>query len=115
MKEFELTILEGRHDSEERIIRDRIKPSIEEVEKILNNLGTNRYDRIPLGLVGSARQIIQTGAAYGLLYKREEKMDQECQVTFLNDPMIQNEDQENDQDSLDRYFEENNSTCSEDC
>ena len=105
-------LLEGKHDSEERIIRARMKPSVEEIEKVLNNLGKNRYDRVPLGLVGSARQIIQTGAAYGLLYKREDQTDQQSQ-TDVQAEIIPEADQE--QDSLDRYFEENNSTCSEEC
>ena len=108
-------LLDGRHDSEERIIRARMNPPVEDIEKVLNNLGTNRYDRIPLGLVGTARQVIQTGAAYGLLYKREDKRDQECQVTGLEACDAPDEEKDNDQDSLDRYFEENNSTCSEEC
>ena len=106
-------LLEGRHDSEERIIRARMKPSVEDMEKIFDNMGTSRYDRIPLGLVGSARQIIQTGAAYNLLYKREETADQQTQTEGVEEEKP--EEMEHDQDSLDRYFEENNSTCSEEC
>ena len=105
-------LLEGRHDSEERIIRARMKPSIEDMEKILENLGTNRYDRVPLGLLGSARQIIQTGAAYSLLYKREDRQDQTSQTESIQ---IEDDIMDHEQDSLDKYFEENNSTCSEEC
>ena len=105
-------LLEGRHDSEERIIRTRMKPTLDEVEITISKIGTIRYDRIPLGLVGSARQIIQTGAAYSLLYKREDQQDQTSQTEKVETV----EDQGHmSQCSLDKYFEENNSTCSEEC
>ena len=109
-------LLEGKRDSEERIIRARMKPSLDDLEMTLAQMGSIRYDRVPLGLVGSGRQIIQTGAAYSLLYNREDRQDQEVQTdkrsSEESDPETENRDQ-SFPDSLEQYLAETNSDCSE--
>ena len=61
-------LMEGRHDSEERIIRARMKPNMEEFEAAVNAAQKLKYDRIPMGLVGTAAQIMQTAENYRRIY-----------------------------------------------
>ena len=92
-------LLSGQADHEEKIIRTRMTTTVEKFDEEMEKMNERRYDRIPLGPVNTAKQIIATGEAYKKVY---EPVQSESKVT-------QTEPQENDswsEDSMDQVIEE---------
>ena len=112
-------LLCGQADAEEKIIRVKMYPSLEQFNKSVDAMGTEQYDRIPLGLVGTARQILQTAAAYQVVYNRTDTKTTGTQTekaigthdeSFESRLREANEDQ-TEIDPLQAYFEESQSDC----
>ena len=65
-------LMSGQSDNEEKIIRTRMTTTIEKFDDELEKMAERRYDRIPLGPVNTANQIIATGDAYKKVYQQVE-------------------------------------------
>ena len=91
-------ILSGQADNEERIIRTRMTTTIEKFDDEMEKMSDHRYDRIPLGPVNTAQQIIATGEAYKCVY---EKVQKEARASQTENP-----DDDWSDDSLDRQIQE---------
>ena len=113
-------LMEGRNDSEERIIRARMKPTLEDLDLAYNAAQKTKYDRIPMGLVGTAKQIMQTADNYRRIYKDVQKVEIGTQTD--PDQKAFSSAQDNDDgefhsmdstDSLENYFQEEHVTDDE--
>ena len=108
-------LLEGRNDSEERVIRTRMKPTIEDFEEATLIMAKSKYDRIPMGLVGSAKQIMATSKNFERIYSQVQKADVGTQTEGDG---FDSEDDESlfqsaEGDSLEQYFKEDHHTDKE--
>ena len=105
-------LLEGQHDAEERIIRARMKPSLADFEEAVRQMDKKKYDRIPMGLVGTAKQIMQTAANYNRIYSPVETSEKAVQTE--NDDFDSPDDDSlfmsMGSDPVDEYFKEDHHT-----
>lgn len=105
-------LLEGQNDAEERIIRARMKPSMMDFEEAVKQMDKKKYDRIPMGLVGTAKQIMQTAENYKRIYSEVEKQEKAVQTETddFDSPDDDSLFQSMDSDSVEDYFREDHHT-----
>ena len=63
-------MLEGTADQEDRMIHLHMNPTVRDYNNAVNLMEKVKFNRIPLGLVGTARQIIHTANAWREVYDR---------------------------------------------
>ena len=102
-------LLEGTADREERMIRAHMNPTLRDYDTAVKLMDQQKFIRIPLGLVGSGRQIIHTANAWREVYDRlsiktsASQTENEDFDSEYDDELIQ---QLRQQDELERYFAE---------
>ena len=113
-------LMEGRNDSEERIIRARMKPTLEDLDMAYNAAQKTKYDRIPMGLVGTAKQIMQTAENYKRIYKEVSTAEIGTQTDPGHKLALQSVDNDEGEfhsmdsiDSLEEYFQKDHVTDEE--
>ena len=109
-------ILEGQNDTEERIIRARMKPTMVDFEEAVRQMDKKKYDRVPMGLVGTAKQIMQTAENYRRIYSPVEIKESGSQTDYDGFDSPDDESLFHSMDSSDpvtEYFDEEHQTSSE--
>ena len=92
-------LLSGQADNEEKIIRTRMTTTIEKFDEEMERMNERRYDRIPLGPVNTAKQIIATGEAYQKVYQSVKKETKSSQTEHADDDSWSD-------DSMDKVIED---------
>lgn len=77
-----LPLMDGKSDAEERVVRARMKITAEDFRVQTRQLGVRLYHKIPLGLVKTAVQIMQTAAAFRQVYEKPEMDDATTQTEW---------------------------------